>query len=447
MLKISSIPKIENSSKEQLIKSQQIKHHRQIIDSDINKKLVNNKISISSNYNPYIITNKQNTNTIFSVKSPITYKGKMDIYKINSTSPFQQNAKINLFSSKNITNSYSDLGTSASFSSQKSSESFYSNNPNNISQFTPNNIFIGPYYINGYNYQCKNEFPLNLNIELNNNYYNNNYSSKGFINIISHNSINNQKNNPFLNSLNLKYNDSLKKQYFNYNCNNILNNNNKIKNESNYSHQKSNNLPQQKNLINKNQIIIEPFNRSNSIDIDLLKSNNSININNENNNHKKPKNYYNKYDSSRENNINENTVILSLKLKVGKNDIRQFDLKKFDDLFVTFQRFMTVNQIKQDLEKPLISIIFKTLNKIFYAFNNKIGLYDLQYLNTLERLWIKNNRIIPKTRNKNHSDKSTTSSSESSSKSSHKEIKSNSYQNTDGNSSDEKRSQHTAKSF
>jgi hypothetical protein len=108
---------------------------------------------------------------------------------------------------------------------------------------------------------------------------------------------------------------------------------------------------------------------------------------------------------------------------------------------------MTVNQIKQDLEKPLISIIFKTLNKIFYAFNNKIGLYDLQYLNTLERLWIKNNRIIPKTRNKNHSDKSTTSSSESSSKSSHKEIKSNSYQNTDGNSSDEKRSQHTAKSF
>ena len=67
-------------------------------------------------------------------------------------------------------------------------------------------------------------------------------------------------------------------------------------------------------------------------------------------------------------------------------------------------------------------------------------------MNSLYRLWIKNNREIP--RNKAHSDKSTTNtSSDSSSENSYKDVKSNSFQNTDGNSSDEKERQHTSKSF
>ena len=87
------------------------------------------------------------------------------------------------------------------------------------------------------------------------------------------------------------------------------------------------------------------------------------------------------------------------------------------------------------------------MNKIFWLFNNKIGIYDQEYLNSLYKLWIKNNKEIPKTKNKTHSDKSTTTSSDSSSENSFKDIKSNSYQNSDGNSSDDKGRQHTSKSF
>ena len=145
--------------------------------------------------------------------------------------------------------------------------------------------------------------------------------------------------------------------------------------------------------------------------------------------------------------MNENTVILTLKIKVGKNDYRIFNLKKYDDLFISLEKFVDINKISQDLVKPLVSKIFLTLNKIFWLLNNKIGLYDQEYLHSLYKLWIKNNKEIPKSRNKNHSDKSTTTSSESSSENSYKDIKSNSYQNSDGNSSDGRERQHTSKSF
>ena len=145
--------------------------------------------------------------------------------------------------------------------------------------------------------------------------------------------------------------------------------------------------------------------------------------------------------------MDENTIILTVKIKVAKNDYRTFNLKKYDDLFVSLEKFVDLNKIRQELVKPLVTKIFNTLNKIFWLLNNKIGIYDRQYLHSLYKLWIKNNKEIPKTKNKTHSDKSTTTSSDSSSENSFKDIKSNSYQNSDGNSSDDKGRQHTSKSF
>ena len=376
MLKISSIRKFDNHSKEKIIKPQP-KFHIKNLDQNSNQKLINNKKPISSKKNSYISPNLQNT--YFSVKIPNKDKVNLDTNIYTTTSPLQQNNNNKIFSSQNLTNSYSDLRTSASFSSQKSSESYYSNNHNNnISQFNQNNnIFIIPNCINSYNFQRKNEFPINYTIDISNSLYNKNLLSKGLINIVDNNAINYK----FLNSGNSN-------------------------------------------------------------------SNNSIRINNENHNHKKSKNYPNKFNSSKENNgMKDNIIILCVAIKVGKNDIRIFKLKKFDDLFVSLEKFIKYNKIKEELVKPLITAILKALNKIFYALNNKIGRYDLEYLNSLYKLWIKNNGNMPKTKNKNHIDKSTKSSFDSSSENSYKEIKSNSYQNSDGNNSDEKRSQHTANSF
>ena len=111
---------------------------------------------------------------------------------------------------------------------------------------------------------------------------------------------------------------------------------------------------------------------------------------------KNSKCYYNKFNSPSENSNNENTTILTLRIKIAKNDYRIFNLKKFDDLFISLQKFFDLNQIKQELIKPIVNKIFNALNKIFWLLNSKIGIYDQEYLNSLYRVWKKNKGRIPK---------------------------------------------------
>ena len=216
---------------------------------------------------------------------------------------------------------------------------------------------------------------------------------------------------------------------------NLMNNIN-IPNNDIFDTQKSINFSELNILNNKDIISIESINQSNLNNINISNKNS----NPENQNKKKNKLFYNKFSSPKENFMNENTVILTLKVKVAKNDYRYFNLKKYDDLFVSLEKFVDLNKIKQELVKPIVTKIFLALNKIFWLLNNKIGIYDRKYLTSLYKLWIKNKQNFPKNyyRHKANSDKSTTSSSDSSDENSFEQIKSNSFQNTDGNSSDEK---------
>ena len=446
MIKASTFQK-ENTFIEKLAKSQEIISQKQNINLKSAKKFGNNGIQPTSLYNSFISPNQANKE--FSVKMVNSFKGKLDINNIIQSSPLNQNINKKLFSSQNLTNSYSDLCTSASFSSQKSTESFFPNK--NVSQFTPNKLFLLPNNLNIFNTQRKIVSTEKINNEVNNNIFYNS-TLKSLTNNINNNNVINQKLNQNLDLINLKNPNYLIKEKpisnFNYNnifCNNTINN----KQKNYFDTQKSINFGEQNSyLINNETINIDSINIQNTNNINGSTKNGGFQNNNlENTGRKKSKNFYNKFNSSKENNMNENTVILTLKIKVGKNDYRIFNLKKYDDLFVSIEKFLDINKINQDLVKPLITKIFMTLNKIFWLLNNKIGLYDQEYLLSLYKLWIKNNKEIPKSRNKNPSDKSTTSSSESSNESSYKDIKSNSYQNSDGNSSDGKERQHTSKSF
>ena len=446
MLSSSQIPKNKNPFKEKITKSQEILFRQQYLRQKPNKQIANNNMPISI-YNTCISQNQ--TNPEFSVKLPKAYKMKLDTNNIISNSPFQQNVTNKFFSPQNLTNSYSDLCTSASFSSQKSSESFFSSNNNTNNQILQKNIVLMPKNLNMYNSSKKNIINVNYSNDLTKNcFYNNNLTSKDLANIINNSQIINQKNQN-LASINLNNSNNLLKEittpnYINFNNNTINTENNYFKGNY-FNTQKSIDLTEQ-NISIHNGIDYTINSKANSIN-NSSKSINYVNNNTDNQNRKKSKNYYNKFNTARENSMNENTVILTLKIKVGKNDYRYFNLKKYDDLFVSLEKFVDLNKIKQELVKPMVAVIFKALNTIFFILNNKIGIYDQEYLNSLYKLWIKNNQKIPKMRNKNHSDKSTTSSSDSSSETSYKDIKSNSYQNTDGNSSDEKGSQHTSKSF
>ena len=436
MLKSPNILDSKNQLGLRMMKSQEIISHKQIPKINCNNIYLNNKMHISL-CNSYLSLNNSETKD-FSVNNKSISK---DNININKFFPFNYRPAYinkNLTANQNIKNSYSDLCTNCSFSSLKSSESFIYNN--NTSQFNPNNsvnLILTPNN-NNINESVKiSENILNFN---NNDNKIENHSAKELNNIINNIKIN------FKNGINdfrfYPNEKGTKTEVKNYRYdNNIFNNKKNSKN--NYFNSE---FLEQNNKINDEKMTISSSHNSKKNSINCFEKNLSdINNNLEIKSRKKSKIYYNKFNNSKENFLNENTIILTVKIKVGKNDIRSFNLKKYDDLFVSLEKFVNINKINQELVKPLVTKIFKTLNKIFWLINNKIGIYDQEYLGSLYRLWIKNNKHIPKS-NKNQSDKSTNDSSNESNDNSPEKIKSNSFQNTDENN-DEKDSKHKTKTI
>ena len=313
---------------------------------------------------------------------------------LSKFSPNQKGTNPKIIGSPNTTNS--DLLTAASLTSQQSNESLLSNNNNNNSIYVPTSFQ-----------------PYNINRFSNSNYYS----------MINPNSITN------INFCN------------NMSNNNIININGKIQNFQKYKINNKEDL----NNFNSNNSSKSSSDKSNNTG--SSKSTNTIKkgkVNGNSNNNLSRKKYFNKFNSAKENITNENTVILTLKIKVAKNDYRFFNLKKYDDLFISLEKFFDLNKIEQSLVKPIVNKIFAALNKIFWLLNNKIGKYDQKYLSSLYKLWKKNNETLPR-RYKEGSNNSTISSS---SESNEDKKQSNSFQEVNNLSEDDKdEKQKTAKSI
>ena len=436
MLKSPNILDSKNQLGLRMMKSQEIISHKQIPKINCNNIYLNNKMHISL-CNSYLSLNNSETKD-FSVNNKSISKDNININKLFPFNYRPAYINKNLTANQNIKNSYSDLCTNCSFSSLKSSESFIYNN--NTSQFNPNNsvnLILTPNNNNINESVKEGKNILNFN---NNDNKIENHSAKELNNIINNIKIN------FKNGINdfrfYPNEKGTKTELKNYRYdNNIFNNKKNSKN--NYFNSE---FLEQNNKINDEKMTISSSHNSKKNSINCFEKNLSdINNNLEIKSRKKSKIYYNKFNNAKENCLNENTIILTLKIKVAKNDYRTFNLKKYDDLFVSLEKFVNINKINQELVKPLVTKIFKTLNKIFWLINNKIGIYDQEYLGSLYRLWIKNNKQIPKS-NKNQSDKSTNDSSNESNDNSPEKIKSNSFQNTDENN-DEKDSKHKTKTI
>ena len=437
MLKSPNILGSKNPLGLRMMKSQEIMTHKQIPKINYNNILLNNKMQFSL-CNSYLSLNNSEAKD-FSVNSKSITKDNININKLFPFNYHPAYINKNLITNQNIKNSYSDLCTTASFSSLKSSESFLSNN--NTSQFNPNNsvnLILTPNNNNIQESGKRVENLLNLN---NNDNQISNQSSKELTNIINNIKINSKNG---LNDLRFYPNQigtktEMKNYRYDYNLfNNIKNSKNNYFNSE---------FLEQNNKINEEKMSISSLYSQKKNSINCFEKNQSdIDNNLEIKSRKKSKVYYNKFNSSKENCLNENTIILTLKIKVAKNDYRTFNLKKYDDLFISLEKFVNINKINQELVKPLVTKIFKTLNKIFWLLNNKIGIYDQEYLSSLYRLWIKNNKQIPKSKNKNQSDKSTNDSSDASCDNSSENIKSNSFQNVDENT-DDKETKHKSKTI
>ena len=392
----------------------------------------------------------------FSVKMVNSPEVKINMEMLGQYSSLQKNLNAKIFQSPETT--HSDLLTSASFTNQqKSNESLLSISTNN-SQYIPSNFqILMPNNYTICQFPCHRKIfsmgtPINYFCPINNGNLINNtiINANNQIKVNLNNQLNKAKKpiqNIYSNNVNINQNNNLRGSYDSVNC---------AKFEKN------------KQNINSSDSVKSGGSGNNSSG-NSSKGSGKNNVGNKNgnlNNISKKKNFFNKFNSPKENSTNENTVILTLKIKVAPNDFRTFNLKKYDDLFVSLEKFFDLNKIKQELVKPIVTKIFAALNKIFWLLNNKIGIYDQEYLNSLYKLWVKNKEQLPKSqrgekekkedekintenqhphhqKNKNiiSDDNSTISSSDSSDKNKikkHKKLMSNSFQNVDTSTENER---------
>ena len=149
------------------------------------------------------------------------------------------------------------------------------------------------------------------------------------------------------------------------NENNILNENEKIE------------IFEKKEILRKNSQK-ENLNNKN-LHFDNL--NNNINKNtNLNHQNKFNLNLFNVYN----NKYFENTEILNINIKISKDKIVEFKLRRFDDLFFTVKLFCEINKIDEKFIKPFIIKILDTLNNIYKIMNYSCDKIDINQIENIK---------------------------------------------------------------
>ena len=85
----------------------------------------------------------------------------------------------------------------------------------------------------------------------------------------------------------------------------------------------------------------------------------------------------------------ENIEILRVNVKVEKDKIAVFRLKRYDDIFETIKLFCEINLVDEKLIKPLIIKSLSTLNTIYQIMNSKL---DDERINMLQKIKVKFNK-------------------------------------------------------
>ena len=76
----------------------------------------------------------------------------------------------------------------------------------------------------------------------------------------------------------------------------------------------------------------------------------------------------------------ENTEILNVQVKISENNTAIFKLKRYDDRFMTIQYFCEINNLKEEMIKPLIIKSLCAINTIYQVMNSKMDQNNLELL-------------------------------------------------------------------
>ncbi len=87
----------------------------------------------------------------------------------------------------------------------------------------------------------------------------------------------------------------------------------------------------------------------------------------------------------------ENTVILNLQLKISQSKVISLEIHKYDDVFVSIERFFRTNNItNKELVYPLAIKIFTGLASISNIINRKVSKLDEAYIKSMQKKWSEN---------------------------------------------------------
>ena len=80
----------------------------------------------------------------------------------------------------------------------------------------------------------------------------------------------------------------------------------------------------------------------------------------------------------------ENTEILRVNVRLSKDKIAIFKLKRYDDIFETIKLFCEINLVNEKLIKPIIIKSLATLNTIYQIMNSKLNNEQINILNKIQ---------------------------------------------------------------
>lgn len=79
---------------------------------------------------------------------------------------------------------------------------------------------------------------------------------------------------------------------------------------------------------------------------------------------------------------------------MGSEEIKEFTLRRYDDLFLTINKFCEDNSIPHGMIKPITFQVLKALNGICGVFNILLIEKELRYLCSLYNLWLKRHDLL-----------------------------------------------------
>ena len=98
--------------------------------------------------------------------------------------------------------------------------------------------------------------------------------------------------------------------------------------------------------------------------------------------------------------LNSNICVFEVKIKVNEGKTFCFQIKKYDNVFITFRNFCMYNNIPPYFYKRILIQIFLVMNTTFELFNSDVNKSNAMYISYLKNKYYQKLYLDTKAKNK-----------------------------------------------